>query len=62
MYAVFDGSPGLIVPNPIMPPPVAYAHLIELVVWGLLFGAFVGWLMSRGRAAEPAESPVAKAA
>jgi hypothetical protein len=45
-----------------MPPPVAYAHLIELVVWGLLFGAFVGWLMSRGRAAEPAESPVAKAA
>ena len=62
MYVAFDGSPGLILPNPIMPPPVAHAHAIEMVVWGLVYGAFVGWLMSRGRAAEPAESPVAKAA
>ncbi|MGB7593579.1 MAG: hypothetical protein WCD04_03185 [Terriglobia bacterium] len=62
MYAVFDGSPGLIIPNPIMPPPVAHAHLVELAVWGLLFGAFVGWSMSQGRAAVPAELQVAKAA
>ncbi len=62
MYAAFDGGPGLIMPNPIMPPAVAHAHLVELVVWGLLFGAFVGWSMSHGRAAEPAELPVAKAA
>jgi hypothetical protein len=62
MYAVFDGSPGLIMPNPIMPPAVAHTHLVELAVWGLLFGAFVGWSMSRGRAAEPAEWQVAKAA
>jgi hypothetical protein len=62
MYMAFDGSPGLIMPNPIMPPPVAHAHALEMVVWGLLYGAFVGWMMSRGRAAEPAESQVAKAA
>jgi len=62
MYAAFDGSPGLILPNPIMPPPVAHAHAIEMAVWGLLFGAFVGWAMSQGRAAAPAESQVAKAA
>jgi hypothetical protein len=61
MYVAFDGSPGLILPNPIMPPPVAHAHAIEMVVWGLLFGAFVGWSMSRGRAAAPAESQLAKA-
>jgi hypothetical protein len=62
MYVAFDGSPGLILPNPIMPPPVAHAHVIEMVVWGLLAGAFVGWTMCQGRAAEPAESQVAKAA
>jgi len=62
MYVAFDGSPGLILPNPIMPPPVAHAHAIEMVVWGLVCGAFVGWLMSRGRTAEPAELPIAKAA
>jgi hypothetical protein len=62
MYAAFDGATGLIIPNPIMPPPVAHVHLVELVVWGLLAGAFVGWSMSQGRAAEPAELPVAKAA
>ena len=62
MYMAFDGSPGLILPNPIMPPPVAHAHAIEMAVWGLLFGAFVGWAMSQGRAAAPAESQVAKAA
>jgi hypothetical protein len=62
MYVAFDGSPGLILPNPIMPPPVAHAHAIEMVVWGLLAGAFAGWMMSRGRAAAPAESQIAKAA
>lgn len=62
MYAAFDGSPGLILPNPIMPPPVAHAHALEMAVWGLLFGAFVGWSMSQGRAAAPAEPQFAKAA
>jgi hypothetical protein len=62
MYAAWDGAPGLIVPNPIFPPSVAHSHLIELAVWGLLFGAFVGWIIGRGRAAAPAEPQVAKAA
>jgi hypothetical protein len=62
MYAAWDGSVGLILPNPIFPPSVAHSHLVELAVWGLLFGALVGWLMGRGRAAAPAESQVANAA
>jgi hypothetical protein len=62
MYAAWDGSTGLILPSPIFPPSVAHSHLVELVVWGLLFGAFVGWSMSQGRGAVPAESPLAKAA
>ena len=62
MYAAFDGGPGLILPNPIMPPPVVHTHAVEMAVWGLLFGAFVGWSTSQGRAAAPAESQVAKAA
>ncbi len=62
MYAVFDGSVGLILPNPILPPSVAHSHLIELAVWGVLFGVFVGWSMSQGRTAAPAKPHVAKAA
>ncbi|MGO9270190.1 MAG: hypothetical protein ACLQOO_08050 [Terriglobia bacterium] len=62
MYAAWDGSPGLIPPNPIMPPTVAHTHAVELALWGLLFGAFVGWSMSRGAVAEPAGPQVAKAA
>jgi len=62
MYAAWDGATGLIMPNPIMPPTVAHTHAIELVVWGLLCGAFVGWSMKRGQVAEPAGTQVAKVA
>ncbi|MGD0695787.1 MAG: hypothetical protein ABSB82_13120 [Terriglobia bacterium] len=62
MYAAWDGSPGLILPNPIMSPTIAHTHAVELAVWGLLFGAFVGWMMSRGRAAAPVELQIPKAA
>ncbi|MGO8733839.1 MAG: hypothetical protein ACLQVM_13725, partial [Terriglobia bacterium] len=62
MYAAWDGSPGLILPNPIMPATVAHSHAVELAVWGLLFGAFVGWSMSQGRLAESVGPKVAKAA
>jgi len=62
MYAVWDGSVGLIVPNPIFPPSVAHTHLVELAVWGLVFGAFVGWLAGRKSLATPSELKVPKAA
>ena len=57
LYAAWDGATGLIVPNPIFPPTVAHSHLIELAVWGLLFGAFVGWLVGRDNVAAPGRIP-----
>lgn len=62
MYAVLGGSALLILPNPLMPPPIAHTHLIETTVSGLIFGAFVGWTMSRREAAAPSEAQPAKAA
>jgi hypothetical protein len=62
MYAAWDGSPGLMMPNPIMPSAVAHAHAVELAVWGLLFGAFTGWSMSRAPVAKPAGPRIAEAA
>jgi hypothetical protein len=62
MYAAWDGSLGLLVPNPIMPATVAHTHLVELVVWGLLFGAFVGWSVGRNAAAAPHEWQLPNAA
>jgi hypothetical protein len=62
MYAVWDGSAGLILPNPFFPPSVAHTHLVELAVWGLVFGALVGWLAGRSSPAAPAELQVLKAA
>ena len=62
MYAAWDGSVGLIMPNPILPPSVAHTHLVELAVWGLVFGALVGWLVGRKSPAAAGELQVAKAA
>ncbi len=62
MYAALGGSAMLILPNPLMPPQVAHAHLIETTISGLLFGAFVGWLMKRQEPTVPAEKPLPKAA
>jgi hypothetical protein len=62
MYAVLDGSAMLILPNPLMPPTVAHTHMVELIVSGLIFGAFVGWAMTRREAAAPGEAQVSKAA
>jgi len=62
MYAAWDGSVGLIIPSPIFPASVAHSHMVELAVWGLVFGAFVGWVMVSGRAAAPAQSQVPEAA
>jgi hypothetical protein len=47
MYAALGGSTMLILPNPLMPPAVAHAHLIETTISSLVLGAFVGWTMAR---------------
>jgi hypothetical protein len=62
MYAAWDGSVELIIPNPIFPPSVAHTHLVEVAVWGLVFGALVGWLVGRKSPAAPAALPLPKAA
>lgn len=36
----------LLLPNPLMPPKVAYAHFRETLGFSLIFGALAGWLMS----------------
>ena len=36
----------LLLPNPFMPEPVRMAHLIETASSNLIFGVFVGWLLT----------------
>jgi hypothetical protein len=38
-------STALLLPNPLMPPDVAHAHLRETLGFSLVFGAFAGWLL-----------------
>jgi hypothetical protein len=61
MYAAWDGSPGLLAPNPIMPLSVAHTHMVELAVWGVLFGGLVGRVFGQGSSGSPAEPRVAEA-
>jgi hypothetical protein len=42
----------LILPNPLMPAPVAHAHLIEMASSMLLFGAATGWIMTGSKTME----------
>jgi hypothetical protein len=37
----------LLLPNPLMPPDVAYAHFRETLGFSIVFGGIVGWLLSR---------------
>jgi hypothetical protein len=37
----------LLLPNPLMPPPVAYAHFRETLGFSLVFGGIAGWLLSK---------------
>ncbi|HEY6041614.1 MAG TPA: hypothetical protein VIX58_05745, partial [Anaerolineae bacterium] len=45
-YAVLMNS-GLILPNPIMPPAVRMAHLVETATSNFIFGWVVTWLLLR---------------
>jgi hypothetical protein len=42
-------SIALILPNSLMPAPVAHAHLIEIASSMLLFGAATGWIMTSSK-------------
>jgi hypothetical protein len=48
LFAVW--SVQLLLPNPYMPEAVARTHLIETLLSNFIFGAVVGWLLSRHRA------------
>jgi hypothetical protein len=37
----------LLLPNPLMPPDVAYAHLRETLGFSIVFGGIAGWLLSK---------------
>lgn len=45
-FAVLFSLPLGLFPNPIMPPPVARSHFIEISTSMLLFGAIAGWILS----------------
>ena len=36
----------LLLPNPLMPPGVAYAHFRETLGFNIVFGGIAGWLLS----------------
>ncbi|OLD49726.1 MAG: hypothetical protein AUI63_02160 [Gemmatimonadetes bacterium 13_1_40CM_2_60_3] len=40
----------LLLPNPYMPEPVRMAHLVETASSNLIFGVFVGWLLTQRHA------------
>ncbi|MGH9529376.1 MAG: hypothetical protein ACRD2S_05580 [Terriglobales bacterium] len=37
----------LLLPNPLMPPDVAYAHFRETLGFSIVFGGIAGWLLSK---------------
>jgi hypothetical protein len=37
----------LLLPNPLMPPDVAYAHFRETLSFSIVFGGLAGWLLSK---------------
>jgi hypothetical protein len=46
LFAVVMNAP-LLLPNPYMPEPVRMAHLVETATSNLIFGVFVGWLLTQ---------------
>jgi hypothetical protein len=41
---VIGGLAPLVVPNPLMPDAIRYAHMVEVVCSNLVFGGLAGWL------------------
>jgi hypothetical protein len=46
LFAVVMNAP-LLLPNPYMPEQVRMAHLVETASSNLIFGVFIGWLLTR---------------
>lgn len=51
LFAVVMNAP-LLLPNPYMPEPVRMAHLMETASSNLIFGIFVGWLLTQRHSEE----------
>lgn len=47
----------LLLPNPLMPPPVRHAHLVEMVASMFVFGACAGWTFASCRTVTFASKP-----
>lgn len=47
----------LLLPNPYMPEPVRMAHLVETASSNLIFGIFVGWLLTERHSAKMRVAP-----
>ncbi len=50
----------LLIPNPLMPEAVRFAHIAEIAPSNFLFGTLIGWLLAPRRAADPSPLPVFK--
>jgi hypothetical protein len=56
LFAVVMNAP-LLLPNPYMPEPVRMAHLVETASSNLIFGVFVGWLLTQHDSEEKRVAP-----
>jgi hypothetical protein len=54
LMCVVGGLVPLLIPNPLFPDAIRYAHMVEVVCSNLVFGALAGWLLSPRRAILPA--------
>lgn len=54
LMCVIGGLAPLLIPNPLFPDSIRYAHMVEVVCSNLVFGGIAGWLLSPRRAILPA--------
>jgi hypothetical protein len=56
LMCVIGGLAPLLVPNPLLPDAIRYAHMVEVVCSNLVFGGVAGWLLSPRRGTLPSPS------
>jgi hypothetical protein len=54
LMCLIGGLAPLVIPNPLFPDAIRYAHMVEVVCSNLLFGGIAAWLLSPRRAILPA--------